>query len=151
MHCRLLLASGMGTKKVQQPAGYSGTPLPRKLGIKADSVVALLGAPEGFQASLGAADGVRFVTHARGKARTIVLFITSGGMLEKRLPAAAACMDPDGSALWVAWPKKASGVPCDITEDDIREVGLARGLVDYKVCAIDHTWSGLCFARRKKG
>ncbi len=136
--------------KIQSTSGYSGTPLPKKLGIKPSSTVALLGAPEGFRKTLGALpDQVKLIDHARGKARTILLFITSAADLAKRFPAAARSMDPTGSALWVAWPKKSSGVPCDLGENEVRAFGLARGVVDYKICAIDQTWSGLCFARRK--
>ncbi|MFM9996181.1 MAG: hypothetical protein ACKVU4_10310 [Phycisphaerales bacterium] len=129
--------------------GYSGTPLPKKLGIKPDSAVALLGAPDGFGTTLGTLpEGVRVLTQPRGRARTVVLFVMSSADLAKRFPAALKAMDDPG-ALWIAWPKKASGVPCDMGEQDIRDFGLARGLVDYKICAIDHTWSGLCFARRR--
>ncbi len=137
--------------KIQSTSGYSGTPLPKKLGIKPDSTLALLGAPAGFDRTLGALpDGVKVVDHARARARTIVLFVTSAADLAKRFPGAARSMDPAGSALWVAWPKKSSGVPCDVSENEVRAFGLARGVVDYKICAIDQKWSGLCFARRKR-
>jgi hypothetical protein len=95
----------------QAPAGYSGTPLPKKLGIKVGSVVALVGAPEGFAKD------------------------TLGPLAP--------------GALWIAWPKKASGVVTDLDGNIVRDFGLAAGLVDYKIAAIDATWSGLCFARRK--
>jgi len=125
-------------------AGYSGTPLPRKLGIKPGHRVALLGAPDGFEdGTLGELpDGVEVKRRAGGKADVIVSFHTSRAELERRLPALRALMDP-AAGLWIAWPKRASGLPTDITEDVVREVALPTGLVDNKVCAIDGTWSGL--------
>jgi hypothetical protein len=125
-------------------AGYSGTPLPRKLGIKPEARVALIGAPEGFDATLGALpDGVAVRRRAGGQPLdVIVAFFSRRSMLERRLPALSAALDPAGG-LWIAWPKRASGVPTDVTEDVVRTLGLAAGLVDNKVCAIDHVWSGL--------
>ncbi len=79
----------------------------------------------------------------------VMLFVTSQADLAKRLDAAEKAM-AEGGGLWVAWPKKTSGVSSDLTENHIRELGLRSGLIDYKVCAIDAIWSGLCFARRKK-
>jgi hypothetical protein len=125
-------------------AGYSGTPLPRKLGIKPEARVALIGAPEGFDATLGALpDGVAVRRRAGGQPLdVIVAFFSRRSMLERRLPALSAALDPAGG-LWIAWPKRASGVPTDVTEDVVRTLGLAAGLVDNKVCAIDYVWSGL--------
>jgi hypothetical protein len=125
-------------------AGYSGTPLPRKLGIKPGDRVALLGAPDGFvDGALGALpDGVRVVRRAGGKADVIVSFHTERAELERRLPALRALMEP-AAGLWIAWPKRASKLATDITEDVLREIALPTGLVDNKVCAIDATWSGL--------
>ena len=124
-------------------AGYSGTPLPRKLGIRPGARVVLSGAPPGAEALLDdLPDGVRLSRRLAGAADVIVLFADRRADLARRLPAAQAAMRPDGG-LWVAWPKRASGVPTDITEDVVREMGLAAGLVDNKVCAIDATWSGL--------
>jgi hypothetical protein len=125
-------------------AGYSGTPLPRKLGIKPGHRVALLGAPDGFEAdTLGELpDGVGVVRRAGGEADVIVSFHTSRAALERRLPALRAMMEP-AAGLWIAWPKRASKVPTDMTEDVVREIALPTGLVDNKVCAIDATWSGL--------
>jgi hypothetical protein len=124
--------------------GYSGTPLPRKLGIKPGHRVALLGAPDGFEAdTLGELpDGVGVVRRAGGEADVIVSFHTSRAELERRLPALRAMMEP-AAGLWIAWPKRASKVPTDMTEDVVREIALPTGLVDNKVCAIDETWSGL--------
>ncbi|HEX9993978.1 MAG TPA: DUF3052 family protein [Acidimicrobiales bacterium] len=125
------------------PAGYSGTPLPRKLGIKEGSTLALLGAPDGLAALLEPLPaGVLLRRSTRGTADVILLFTTSRDDLARRLPAAQRALHPDGG-LWVAWPKKASGVATDLTENVVRELGLAAGLVDNKVCAIDETWSGL--------
>jgi hypothetical protein len=125
-------------------AGYSGTPLPRKLGIKPGHRVALLGAPDDFEdGTLGELpDGVRIARRAGGTADVIVSFHTRRAELEGRLPALRAMMEP-AAGLWIAWPKRASKVETDITEDVLREIALPTGLVDNKVCAIDATWSGL--------
>lgn len=131
-------------------AGYSGTPLPKKLGITAGSTVALLGAPHGFERTLGALPGnVRFQRHARRAAHRILLFARSCADLERRFPAAAKAV-ADGGGLWIVWPKKSSGVETDLAEPLVRAFGLAAGWVDYKICAVDETWSGLLFARRRK-
>jgi hypothetical protein len=126
-------------------AGYSGTPLPQKLGIKDGHAVALLAAPVGFGRTLGKLPaGVR-VVDALGKpgALDVVVFFTkSRADLEKRFAKIAKSLSPAGG-FWVAWPKKASGVSTDMTENAVREVALPQGLVDNKVCAIDETWSGL--------
>lgn len=124
-------------------AGYSGTPLPKKLGIKEARRLALLDAPEGFDATLGALpEAVEVRRSARGRADVVVYFTTSRAAFQKRLPALGRSIFPDGG-LWIAWPKRASTVPTDMTEDVVREVALPLGLVDNKVCAIDETWSGL--------
>jgi hypothetical protein len=126
-------------------AGYSGTPLPRKLGIKPGHRVLLLGAPDGFESgTLGELpDGVRVRRRAGGaKADVIVAFHTRRAALARRLPALRELMEP-AAGLWIAWPKRASGVATDLTEDVVRELALATVLVDNKVCAIDATWSGL--------
>lgn len=124
-------------------AGYSGTPLPRKLGIKDDSRLLLVGAPPGF--TLDAA-----VVHTR-KGRepydVIVLFCPDARTLRSKFAGLAGALTAAG-ALWVCWPKKASGVPTDLTDNVVREHGLSAGLVDVKVAAIDATWSGLKFVRR---
>ena len=129
-------------------AGYSGTPLAKKLGIKEDHRLAVLSAPDGF----GIDDlppGVEPRTAARGVHDVIVSFHTSRADLAKRLPTLMRALDVDGG-LWVAWPKRASGVSTDVTEDVVREVALPAGLVDVKVCAIDDTWSGLRLCLRKE-
>ena len=125
-------------------AGYSGTPLPRKLGIKPGHRVLVLGAPEGFEEGvLGPLpDGVRVARRASGTADVIVSFHTGRSELARRMPRLRDRMDP-AAGLWIAWPKRASGVETDLTEDVVRELALANVLVDNKVCAIDATWSGL--------
>jgi hypothetical protein len=124
--------------------GYSGTPLPRKLGIKAGARLALIGAPDGFDETLGdLPDDVAVRRRVGGPPLdVIVAFSARRSLLERRLPALSAALDPAGG-LWIAWPKRASGVPTDVTEDVVRTLGLAAGLVDNKVCAIDEVWSGL--------
>ena len=131
-------------------AGYSGTPLPKKLGIRAGSVVALLGAPRGFEKTLGRLpEGVVLRHDARKAAGVLLLFVTSRSDLRKRFASATRAMGEPG-ALWIVWPKKASGVDTDLGGNEVRAFGLEAGLVDYKIAAVDATWSGLCFARRKK-
>ena len=129
-------------------AGYSGTPLPKKLGIKPGSVVALRGAPAGFEKTLGRLpEGVRVTRTARRADRTL-LFVRSQAELARRLPGAARALEA-GQGLWIVWPKQASGTKSDLSERHVRERGLALGIVDYKICAIDETWSGLLFAKRR--
>ena len=129
-------------------AGYSTTPLPKKLGIKPGAVVALLAAPPGFEDVLGPLpDGVQVRTHARGKVDVIVFFATRERELARRFPGMARALQPAGG-LWVAWPKKTSCVATDLTFDPVQQVGLDCGLVDNKVCAIDDRWSALRFVVR---
>lgn len=128
-------------------AGYSGTPLAKKLGIKPEARLAVLDAPDGF-AIPDLPDGVEPRSSARGTFDVILSFHTSRVALAKRIPTLMRALDVDGG-LWISWPKKASGLPTDITEDVLREVILPTGLVDVKVCAVDDTWSGLRFCLRK--
>jgi hypothetical protein len=125
-------------------AGYSGTPLPRKLGIKPGNRVLLLGAPDGFEAqTLGELpEGVRVARRASGRGDVIVSFHDRRSDLAKRMPQLRERMEP-AARLWIAWPKRASGVPTDLTENVVRELALANRLVDNKVAAVDDTWSGL--------
>ena len=130
--------------------GYSGTPLPRKLGIKPGATLAIQDAPPGFDATLGELpDGVRLAGDGEAGVDVLVAFHVSRDALETAFLAQARRIVPNGG-YWVAWPKRASGVPTDITEDVLREVILPAGLVDNKVCAIDETWSGLRFVVRKE-
>ena len=129
-------------------AGYSGTPLARKLGIKEWSRLAVLSSPPGFSIP-DLPGGVELRTSARGVHDVILSFHTSRAELASRLPTLMRALDVDGG-LWVSWPKKASGVATDITEDVVREVALPTGLVDVKVCAVDDTWSGLRLCLRKE-
>ena len=130
--------------------GYSGTPLPKKLGIKTGSRLALVNAPEGFDRTLGELpERVELKRAARGPLDVIVFFTTSAAELQRRFDRLAAALDPTG-ALWVAWPKKGSGFKTDLTENAVRDVALPKGLVDNKVCAIDETWSGLRLVIRKE-
>jgi hypothetical protein len=131
-------------------AGYSGTPLPKKLGIREGRSVRLRGAPAGFEATLGVLpDGVTIKRSGRAAADITLWFTRSSAELERgiaeQVPAAA------GGGLWILWPKKASGVATDLSENVVRETGLAAGLVDFKVAAIDATWSGLRFSISRKG
>jgi hypothetical protein len=130
--------------------GYSGTPLPRKLGIREDTVVAALGAPAGILRHLPAEDGRAGVRRrARGRADLVLLFVRSARELRRRFPSAARMIQGKGG-IWIAWRKKTSGIATDLTEPAVRRFGLDAGWVDYKVCAIDAVWSGLLFAPRKK-
>jgi len=135
-------------------AGYSGTPLPKKLGIKPGARLGLVGAPDGFAETLGdLPDGVSPRPLARDKNQfdVIVCFARSSKELARDLPSLPARLHPTGG-LWIAWPKKSamklSGLATDLTEAEVRARGLATGLVDNKVCAIDDTWSGLRFVVR---
>ena len=129
-------------------AGYSGTPLPKKLGFKEGTRAALVDAPAGFRSTLGDLPaGARFPRGGEDPLDLIVLFAPRSQPLAAAFRESASRLTPAGM-LWVAWPKKASGVATDLTEDRVREIGLAAGLVDVKVCAIDETWSGLKFVRR---
>ncbi len=128
---------------MSRSAGYSGTPLPKKLGIADGHRLALVNPPGGFERTLGRLPaGVDLRRRLRGRADVIVCFVTSRVQLERRIDVLRRALEPDGG-LWIAWPKKASGVPTDVTENVVREIGVARGLVDNKVCAIDGVWSGL--------
>ena len=129
-------------------AGYSGTPLPRKLGIKPDHTLGLVNTPAGFLEYLGPLpDGASVTDDGKAKLDVAVLFVTESADLARHFPRLAKRLNPAGG-LWVAWPKKASGVPSDLTENVVRRIGLDVGLVDNKVCAIDDVWSGLRFVIR---
>ena len=125
------------------PSGYSPRPLVQKLGIKPGHRIALIGAPAGYDATLGALPpGVVTVRALRAPLDVVQLFAARRRDLEARAPAAKAALAVDG-ALWVSWPKKAAKVATDLDEGVVRAYGLALGLVDVKVCAVDEVWSGL--------
>ena len=127
------------------PAGYSGTPLARKLGIKADMTCAAIDAPPEYEALLdGLPDGVRFDTDVLESLDFVHVFVDKADGLGRRLTALRQNITPNGM-IWVSWPKKASGVKTDVTGNVVRDAGLGAGLVDIKVCAVDETWSGLKF------
>jgi CheY-like chemotaxis protein len=129
-------------------AGYSGTPLRKKLGIKEGSAVALLSAPEGLFKTLG--DLPANVTFRDGIATSSTLllwFVRSLRELRREVQQVASRVH--NIPIWIAWPKKGSAASSDLTQQDVREAGLGAGLVDYKVCAIDETWSGLLFRKRR--
>ena len=131
-------------------AGYSGTALTQKLGIKPGARVALLRAPEGFEGALQPMpDGARLRHQARGEHEVVLFFATRLAELERRFDTLARATCSAGG-LWIAWPKRTAGVATDLRESIVREVGLAHGLVDNKVCAVDDTWSGLRFVYRLK-
>ncbi len=129
-------------------AGYSGRPLAKKLGIKPGAVVGLIDAPEDFAATLGTLpEGATLRRGARGRCDLLVWFVRSRAALAAGLGRLTA--RDDLRALWIAWPKKTSAFAGDLSEREVRATGLAAGLVDYKICAVDETWSGLLFARRR--
>ena len=133
-------------------AGYSGTPLPKKLGVREGHRVALIHAPRGFERTLGKLpSGARAVRGLRGTRPfdVLILFADRTRILADSWPRTAARMTP-AAGLWIAWPKKSSGVTTDLSDDFVRGFGLERGLVDNKVCAIDETWSALRFVIRRK-
>jgi hypothetical protein len=129
-------------------AGYSGTPLARKLGIRPGDRLALLSAPDGFAID-DLPPGVEVSGRARPACQVIVSFHTRRTDLDRRFRTLMRALVADGG-LWVAWPKRASGMDTDITEDVVRDVALPTGMVDNKVCAIDDTWSGLRLVLRKE-
>lgn len=129
-------------------AGYSGTPLPKKLGIKEGSRVTLVNAPKDFQ--LGdLPDDVQFIKRPAKSLDIILLFVLTERELTRNFAKLAATLVSNGM-IWIAWPKKSSGVVTDLSEPRVRQIGLDAGLVDVKICAIDDTWSGLKFVYRLK-
>ncbi len=129
-------------------AGYSGTPLWKKLGYRPGLRVAVLNPPQGYDGWLGE-DAPQVVPSAPAGAALVHLFVSDATNLGASLPALMAGIDRDG-AIWVSWPKKASGVPTELTEDRIRAIALPLGLVDVKVCAVSEVWSGLKLVIRKE-
>ena len=130
-------------------AGYSGTPLPKKLGIGADTVFAVLDPPADFTDTLGDVGDAVWQRHLMPPLDVIVAFVTDRRTLLAHWPKLTAAAEPDG-AVWVCWPKQTSGVRTDVNENVLRELLLPTGWVDNKVCAIDATWSGLRFVQRRE-
>jgi hypothetical protein len=128
-------------------SGYSGTPLAKKLGVGEGATLALLAAPSGWAIDLPPQVVVK--RRAGGRADVVVAFFTSAGKLEQRMDPLGAMIFPAGG-LWVAWPKKASGMATDLTDNTVRAAALRRGLVDNKVCALDETWSALRLVWRRE-
>jgi len=131
-------------------AGYSGTPLPKKLGIKDGFQVLLIDAPSDTKAELkDALSGCRTPKNGRGPLDFVMIFSKRSADLKKQFSQIARQLAPAGM-LWASWPKKTSGVATDLDENEVRRIGLAVGLVDVKVCAVNETWSGLKFVIRVK-
>ena len=127
---------------------YAATPLPKKLGIKENSVVALVNAPRDIEATLGALPGGVALEEGFPRRFDLALWFVHS-VDDLRLGIGRVAKQIGSAPLWIAWPKKASGVETDLSQQLIRETGLDMGLVDYKICSIDATWSGLAFVRRK--
>jgi hypothetical protein len=131
-------------------AGYSGTPLPKKLGVKENQRIALINAPENFHKELGELpDTTQIVKKLSTPLDLVMLFVDRENKLAKQFPLVAKKLSRNGM-VWVAWPKKSSGVATDLMFDRVQRIGLACGLVDVKICAIDEVWSGLKFVIRVK-
>ncbi len=131
-------------------AGYSGTPLPKKLGLKEDQRIAMLNAPVGFEKTLGVLpQNTEIVKRLSSPLDLVLLFVDQEKQLQKQFSGIARKLAPNGM-VWVAWPKKSSGVPTDLNFDRVQRIGLDTGLVDVKICAIDEVWSGLKFVIRVK-
>jgi hypothetical protein len=135
--------AGRAGERAGLSSGYSGTPLARKLGAEPGARVVVLGGPPAVVDELGAA------TTLRGRYDVIVLFAASRALLERRLPAALRARRERGG-IWLAWPKRGSGVESDLGDLLVRDIGLATGLVDNRVCAIDEVWSALRFVARRR-
>jgi len=130
--------------------GYSGTPLVKKLGIKPGTKLVLIGAPDGFEKLLkGLPKDVKPVRGGSAVAELVIWWPASLRDMESRILSVDKRI-AEGGSIWISWAKKASGVKTDLSDNNVRETGLANGLVDYKVCAISEIWSGLKFARRRK-
>ena len=131
-------------------AGYSGTPLPKKLGIKENQRIALLNAPKNFLPELGELpEGASIVTRVTAPLDLALLFVDRESVLQKQFARLAKKLSPNGM-IWIAWPKKSSGITTDLIFDRVQRIGLDSGLVDVKICAINETWSGLKFVIRLK-
>ena len=130
-------------------AGYSGTPLPQKLGIKPGTTIIVINEPPKYRKLLGKLDQVTFSNRVRANSDFVHLFTSRRNELQKKMSILRNKISDNGT-IWASWPKKSANVPTDITEDVIREVALPLGLVDIKVCAVDETWSGLKLMIRRE-
>jgi hypothetical protein len=139
----------LSQSQVKAPVGYSGTPLVKKLGIKSGFSVVFMNAPVDFARTLGLPPDVVVNKTPRPQLDFVLLFVKSEKQLTQKFSHVAAKLKPNGM-LWVAWPKKSSGVVTDLTFTNVQAIGLAAGLVDVKICAIDEVWSGLKFVFRVK-
>ena len=136
--------------KVPANAGYSAKPLVQKLGILPGFRIFVAGAPAPYEKIVGRLPQAAVVVARPGRQLDIIhVFATARAALGKKLADYRKAIEPDG-VIWISWPKKASGVPADLTDNVVREVALPLGLVDVKVCAIDATWSGLKFVIRRE-
>jgi hypothetical protein len=141
---------GVGPHRKLDVAGYSGTPLAKKLGIKERTNIVAVGAPRGYRQLLEPLPAsVRFSTKVDRTTGLVHIFSTKKSQLSIALATYRNKMDPQG-VIWVSWPKKSAKVPTEITEDIVREVALPLGFVDVKVCAVDELWSGLKLVVRKE-
>lgn len=132
-----------------RPAGYSGTPLPKKLGIKAGSTLTLLNAPQDFDDTLGVLPpAVTVKSSGTAAADLTIFFVRSIAELKRGIKLLKSRRDE--SPAWISWPKKTSALAGDVSETEVRNEGLAAGMVDFKVCAIDADWSALKFSRKRK-
>jgi len=137
-------------EELKSMAGYSGTPLPKKLGLKEKQRIALINEPANFQKQLGKLpDDTVIVGKLSAPLDLVMLFVDREKALAKQFPALAKKLSSNGM-IWVAWPKKSSGVPTDLAFDSVQRIGLDCGLVDVKICAVDEVWSGLKFVIRLK-
>lgn len=142
--------SGSNTLLNKTMAGYSSTPLAKKLGIKEGSRIGLVNAPKGFESELGKLpDKAEFVKRLTNSLDILLLFVLSQHALSRDFARLAKKLASNGM-IWIAWPKKSSGVTTDLSFDSVQRIGLDAGLVDVKICAIDDTWSGLKFVYRLK-
>ena len=130
-------------------AGYSETPLVKKLGVKEKSNVAFVNAPDGYEKTLELPSVLIVSSRSKKPLDFVQLFVRTRHELEHKFPQYSAKLNPS-AMFWISWPKKSSGVATDLTEDVIRAIGLANGMVDVKVCAVDDVWSGLKFVFRLK-
>jgi hypothetical protein len=142
------LTAGRAGEQRGPVAGYSGTPLTKKLGIRDGSRVAVVAAPDGFASTLELPARCQLRTQARGRLDVVIFFVTRRAELARRFSVMQRGLENNGG-LWIAWPKRTSGVATDLSEHSVRTIGLDHGLVDNKVAAIDDTWSGLRFVYRR--